>query len=224
MFHCLKVIPVWDDMHVMPKTMWKVANPIHWAKWSNVDGHDKIPIPDPSQTGMKLQYQNNKRKMSRHKGRKWIMFVMSSVCARTTSCPTVRITNPDRKKDSSQSGMTTERWKMEEAIRDSDVCWFSKKNRPPLNGCISNEHVINASCRHATNIKGGTTCAIPQLRTKPMCCGTNFNNCHAAQTLWTVGCSIESDPKPKEHVADIQMQVKMWSWDWRRWTSQHHRL
>ena len=129
MFHCLKVIPVWDDMHVMPKTMWKVANPIHWAKCSNVDGHDKIPIPDPSQTGMKLQYQNNKRKMSRHKGRKWIMFVMSSVCARTTSCPTVRITNPDRKKDSSQSGMTPERWKMEEAIRDSDVCWFSKKTQ-----------------------------------------------------------------------------------------------
>ena len=32
MFHCLKVIPVWDDMHVMPKTMWKVDNPIHWAK------------------------------------------------------------------------------------------------------------------------------------------------------------------------------------------------
>lgn len=122
-------------------------------------------------------------------------------------------------------------WDDPRKVKDGRSDWrqwcllvFKKKHRPPLNGCLSNEHVINASCRHATNIKGGTTCAIPQLRTKPMCCGTNFNNCHAAQTLWTVGCSIESDPKPKEHVADIQMQVKMWSWDWRRWTSQHHRL
>ena len=54
---------------------------------------------------------------------------------------------------------------MEEAIADSDMCGFSEKiKKTPLNGCLPNEHVIAARCRHETNIKGGTACAITQLR------------------------------------------------------------